>query len=452
MRKVILLLILTYCFNLYGFDWQGALEDIVSLSPIGSIAYNLSKDKDAYVYESGEHYFPSQESYVNNKSTNVTFDDIIGIDEVLVEVKETVEFLKNPQRFIDMGAQLPKGILLEGPPGTGKTLIARAIAGEADCSFFQASGSEFHKKYVGEGPQAIRSLFNQARAGAPSVIFIDEMDAIGSKRSLSRTESKVIFICPFFSAISIPFIDSSVVACIAVEALGKENVLGLAMPSRYSSSSSFKDARDLTKKLGVTYEEISIEDPFQSYLDLLTPHFQGLPSDVTEENLQARIRGMILMAFSNKFGYIVLSSGNKSEMALGFATLYGDLCGGLGVISDLTKRQVYELARYLNQEEERIPLSIIEKEPSAELRPDQKDSDTLPSYALLDAVVEAYIEEGKSVEHIARDLEAEPSLIQDLVRKIHRAEYKRRQSPPGIRVSQKSFREGRKVPIVQKWE
>ncbi len=247
-------------------------------------------------------------------------------------------------------------------------------------------------------------------------------------------------------------IDSALVACIALEALGKEHVLGLCMPSRYSSSSSITDAKALSANLGISCEEISIEAPFQTFLNLLEPHFQGLPSDIAEENLQARIRGTLLMAFSNKFGYIVLSTGNKSEMALGYMTLYGDLCGGLSVISDLTKRQVYELAHYVNRHEEIIPLSTIQKEPSAELRPNQKDSDSLPQYDLLDNIVHAYIEQGKSAKKIAEENRLELSFVQSLIQKIHRAEYKRRQAPPGIRVSQKSFREGRKVPIVQKWE
>ena len=247
-------------------------------------------------------------------------------------------------------------------------------------------------------------------------------------------------------------IDSAVVCCIAVEALGKDNVLALSMPSRYSSSSSVTDAKALASNLGIVCQEISIEDPFQTFLTLLQPHFKDHPSDVTEENLQARIRGTLLMAFSNKFGYIVLSTGNKSEMALGYMTLYGDLCGGLSVISDLNKRQVYELSHHINRHKEIIPLSTIQKEPSAELRPNQKDSDSLPEYDLLDTVIHAYIEQGKSAMSIAKENHLEVSFVQGLIQKIHRAEYKRRQAPPGIRVSQKSFREGRKVPIVQKWE
>lgn len=247
-------------------------------------------------------------------------------------------------------------------------------------------------------------------------------------------------------------IDSALVACIAAKALGSENVLGVAMPSRYSSRESLDDARHLARHLGILYSEISIEKPFQSYLDLLTPYFEEKAPDTTEENLQARIRGMILMAFSNKHGYIVLSTGNKSELAMGYATLYGDMCGGLGVINDVTKMQVYKICRWINRYKEIIPYSTIEKEPSAELKPNQKDSDTLPSYTIIDNVLQAYVEEHKSPEEIAKMFQYPLNLVKDLIGRIHRNEYKRRQSPPGLRVSQKAFSVGRRFPIVQKFE
>lgn len=247
-------------------------------------------------------------------------------------------------------------------------------------------------------------------------------------------------------------IDSALVACIAVEALGKENILGIGMPSRYSSSSSIEDAKLLAKNLGIAFEELSIEGPFQAYLELLMPYFASYPMDVTEENLQARVRGMILMAFSNKFGYIVLSTGNKSEFAFGYNTLYGDLCGGISVISDLTKKQVYELSYYVNESQEKIPISTLTKAPSAELRPNQKDSDSLPSYDVLDRLLNLYVEETRSPEEIAKEMQLDLSFIQLWIHKLHQAEYKRRQSPPGIRVSPKSFHVGRKYPIVQKWK
>ncbi|MBS0653846.1 MAG: NAD+ synthase [Verrucomicrobia bacterium] len=246
-------------------------------------------------------------------------------------------------------------------------------------------------------------------------------------------------------------IDSALVACIAVDALGKENVLAITMPSRYSSEGSVADSKALAANLGIELMEIPIEKPFKSFLDLLEPHFKGKGPDITEENMQARIRGMILMAISNKFGHIVMSTGNKSEMGMGYSTLYGDMCGGLGVISDVTKQQVYALCRWLNRDKEIIPQSIIDKPPSAELKPGQKDSDSLPDYAIVDKVLQSYVEEYLSPEEIASKHNLPVEVVLDLVRRIHRAEYKRRQAAPGIRVSKKAFRVGRRYPIVQGW-
>lgn len=246
-------------------------------------------------------------------------------------------------------------------------------------------------------------------------------------------------------------IDSALVACIAAEALGPENILTVNMPSRYSSDHSKADASLLAKRLKTVHQEISIEEPFSSYLTLLSPHFEGKKTDTTEENIQARIRGMILMALSNKLGYIVLSTGNKSELALGYSTLYGDMCGGLAVISDLTKEQVYALAHWVNRREEIIPESTIQKPPSAELRENQKDSDSLPDYAIIDRVLHDYVELHLSPEIIAAKNGYPLALVQDLVKRIHQNEYKRRQSPPGLRVSEKSFSVGRHFPIVQGW-
>lgn len=246
-------------------------------------------------------------------------------------------------------------------------------------------------------------------------------------------------------------IDSALVACIAVEALGKENVYGVAMPSRYSSQGSLDDAVKLSNNLGIKLLTIPIEEPFESYLNLLNPHFQNKPVDTTEENLQARIRGMILMSLSNKHGYIVLSTGNKSELAMGYSTLYGDMCGGLAVISDVTKMEVYALANWINREKEIIPLNTIHKPPSAELRPNQKDSDTLPAYEILDAVLKDYIEEHQPPKWIAEKHHLPIEFVNNIIRKIHQNEYKRRQSPPGLRVSEKAFSAGRRFPIVQKW-
>lgn len=246
-------------------------------------------------------------------------------------------------------------------------------------------------------------------------------------------------------------IDSAVVACLAVKALGAENILGVSMPSRYTSESSIVDAQILAKNLKIQLEEIPIEKPFRSYLEILEPVFAGLAPNVTEENLQSRIRGMILMAISNKKGHIILSTGNKSEMAMGYSTLYGDLCGGLAVISDVTKKNVYALARWINRDKEIIPQSTLNKAPTAELRPNQKDTDSLPEYDIVDAVVTRYVEEHQPPEQISRETGLDPHLVKDLINRIHKSEYKRRQSPPGLRISQKAFTVGRKIPIVQGW-
>jgi NAD+ synthase (glutamine-hydrolysing) len=246
-------------------------------------------------------------------------------------------------------------------------------------------------------------------------------------------------------------VDSALVACIAKDALGAENVQALALPSRFSSPESTSDAEELRKRLGISLEKISIDDVFEHYLTLLEPHFRGLESDITEENLQSRIRGMILMAFSNKFSSILLNTGNKSEMSMGYTTLYGDMAGGLGVLHDVTKMHVYELARFVNAQKEIIPEAIFNKAPSAELRLGQKDSDTLPPFEILDPILEDYIEERLTAQEIA-DRRGHPiEFVQGILRKIHAAEYKRRQAPIGIRVTQKAFSKGRNVPIVQKW-
>lgn len=246
-------------------------------------------------------------------------------------------------------------------------------------------------------------------------------------------------------------IDSALAACIAVDALGKENVLGVGMPSPFSSQGSVLDAQELAKNLEIELRLIPIQEPFDSFLDLLHLEREGKNMGVAEENLQARIRGMILMAISNKYGYLVLSTGNKSEMAVGYCTLYGDMAGGLALISDVTKRQVYALSKWVNRKKEIIPQAILEKIPSAELRPHQKDSDSLPDYDIVDTVVTAYVEDYLDSDQIAAKYQIPLAIVSDLVLRIHRAEYKRRQAPPGIRVSKKAFRVGRRYPIVQKF-
>jgi NAD+ synthetase len=245
-------------------------------------------------------------------------------------------------------------------------------------------------------------------------------------------------------------IDSSLTCLLAVQALGRENVHGVLMPSAFSSQGSVTDARALAERLGISYRIIPIEDIFACFRRALASAFEGRGEDVTEENLQARIRGTILMALSNKCGALLLTTGNKSELAMGYCTLYGDMAGGLAVISDLPKMLVYRLAEYLNGEKELIPPAVFTKPPSAELRPDQKDEDSLPPYAVLDEILHAYIEENKGKEDIVKQ-GFDPLLVKDILEKVDRNEYKRRQAPPGLRVTSKAFGFGRRMPIAQRF-
>ena len=243
-------------------------------------------------------------------------------------------------------------------------------------------------------------------------------------------------------------IDSAVTAVIGCQALGPENVLCVAMPSPYTSQQSIDDARKLAENLGCGFEIIRITEAMDAYCSTLAPLFAGLPEDTTEQNIQARIRGNLLMALSNKFGRLLLSTGNKSEMAVGYCTLYGDMSGGLAVIADVPKGMVYELARLMNQEREVIPERIITRPPTAELKPDQCDQDDLPPYEVLDAVLHAYLEEHKGIEEIAA-AGVDVQLVRDIVRRIKLNEYKRKQAPLGIKVTTKAFGPGRRYPVVQ---
>ena len=245
-------------------------------------------------------------------------------------------------------------------------------------------------------------------------------------------------------------IDSALVAAIAKDALGAENVLGIGMPSPYSSQGSIDDSRKLAANLGIRYEVIGIEGLFDEYTRALEPLFAGLKPDTTEENIQSRIRGGLLMALSNKFQALVLTTGNKSEMAVGYCTLYGDMVGALAVIGDLVKTRVYAVCRWLNRDGEVIPAAILEKPPSAELRPDQKDTDSLPPYEVLDPILEAYVERYETPEHIAQAHGFPLELVQQVVRLVERSEYKRQQAAPVLKVTSKSFGMGRRFPIAVK--
>ena len=246
-------------------------------------------------------------------------------------------------------------------------------------------------------------------------------------------------------------IDSALTCCIAADALGRANVLGVSMPSPYSSAGSIEDSRQLARNLGVEFHVVPISDIYQAYLGTLRQPFAGRAPDTTEENIQARIRGNILMAYSNKFGHLVLTTGNKSEVSVGYCTLYGDMCGGLAVISDVPKTMVYTLSAHVNRHGEIIPRAIFEKAPSAELRPNQTDQDTLPPYDILDQILYYYVEEGYSSEQIIAQ-GFEPATVRWVLKTVARSEYKRKQAAPGLKVTSKAFGVGRRFPIAARYE
>jgi NAD+ synthase/NAD+ synthase (glutamine-hydrolysing) len=247
-------------------------------------------------------------------------------------------------------------------------------------------------------------------------------------------------------------IDSSLTAAIAVDAVGRENVTGVAMPGPYSSEHSITDARALATNLGIRFEIVSIDAGYDAILGTLAPLFAACPADAAEENIQSRLRGLTLMGLSNKWGALVLTTGNKSELAVGYCTLYGDMCGGLAVISDVPKTLVYELSRVANRRHnDAIPESVFTKPPSAELRPDQKDSDSLPEYKVLDPILRAYVEEYRSPQEIAEITGAPVELVRDIINKVDRNEYKRQQAAPGLKVTTKAFGIGRRFPIAQRF-
>lgn len=236
----------------------------------------------------------------------------------------------------------------------------------------------------------------------------------------------------------------------ASKALGRENILGVSMPSRYTSCESRDDAYTLAQNLRIKFRILPIENVFQSYISIFNED-KTPKGDLAEENIQARIRGNYLMFISNREGYMVLTTGNKSEIAVGYCTLYGDMIGGLAVISDVPKTMVYELARYINRNGEIIPLSTIRKPPSAELKPDQRDIDSLPPYEVLDAILKAYIEEEKSLRQIVSE-GFDENLVKEIIRKVNNAEYKRRQAAPGLKVTTKAFGVGRRMPIAHRFK
>jgi NAD+ synthase/NAD+ synthase (glutamine-hydrolysing) len=314
-----------------------------------------------------------------------------------------------------------------GPDGT---VIAQARSFEEDLIYFDTETltGDIHPQVEGDEATAYAALVLGTR---------DYVHKCGFRKALIGLSGGI---------------DSALTAAIAVDALGAENVMGIGMPGPYSSPGSIDDAAALAKNLGIRFEVIPIGDIFASFRETLKPVFNGLKEDTTEENIQSRVRGNILMSLSNKFGALVLSTGNKSELAVGYCTLYGDMAGGLAVISDVPKTMVYRLAQYANTKREVIPVATIEKPPSAELRPDQKDTDSLPDYEVLDAILDDYVEEMKSAGEIAERHGFDIALVRRVIGMIERAEYKRQQAAPGLKISTKAFGIGRRLPIAARIE
>jgi NAD+ synthetase len=317
-------------------------------------------------------------------------------------------------------------------------VVARAKDFKEDLLIYDVPDEALEKKGVAGAPGAIHEVADSRQAEALCALELGLRDYVGK----CGFEKVVIGLSGG--------IDSALTAAVAARALGPDNVLGVAMPTRYSSESSVADAEVLAANLGIEFRVVPIDDIFQSCLDGLAPLFGGLEEDVTEENIQARIRAVVLMALSNKLGRLLLATGNKSELAVGYCTLYGDMAGGLAVISDVPKTLVYELARFLNTGGEVIPESTLSKPPSAELRPNQADQDSLPPYEVLDRVVEAWVEEHRSVEEIIAE-GLDPEAVRQVVRLMSTNEYKRRQAAPGIKITAKAFGVGRRYPIAAKY-
>jgi NAD+ synthase (glutamine-hydrolysing) len=309
-------------------------------------------------------------------------------------------------------------------------VIAQGRSFEEDLVFFDSNEltGELHEQMAGDEASAYSALVLGTR---------DYMRKCGFQKAIIGLSGGI---------------DSALTAVIAADAVGPENVIGVGMPGPYSSQGSIDDARALAKNLGVRFELLSINPAYQAYRETLRGVFAGQKEDVTEENIQSRARGTLLMSLSNKFGAIVLSTGNKSELGVGYCTLYGDMVGGLAVISDVPKTLVYRLSEYVNSRRAVIPQATIEKPPSAELRPDQIDSDSLPPYAVLDAVLEDYVEDAHSAEQIASDRGFDIETVRRVMRMVDRAEYKRQQAAPGIKISPKAFGYGRRFPIAAKSE
>ena len=339
--------------------------------------------------------------------------------------------------------------------GTGIPLVSCNLIGGNDGLVFDGTSSAFDAKgqLIARGQAFQEDFWTIELPGGKGALREPEPDIERVHHALVLALRDYAGKCGFETAVLgvSGGIDSAVTAALAVEALGSDRVTGVAMPGPYSSEGSLRDARRLAQLLGIRFLEIPIGSVFDTYRQTLHPAWGEGDRSAAEENLQARIRGAILMGLSNRFGHLVLSTGNKSELAVGYCTLYGDMAGGYAVLSDIPKTLVYELAREINRAGEKIPIASIEKEPSAELAPNQKDADSLPPYPVLDALIEALVDRSLPVAAAARRTGAPLELAREIARRLDRNEYKRRQMPPGPKITERAFGEGRRYPIAQKF-
>jgi NAD+ synthase (glutamine-hydrolysing) len=340
--------------------------------------------------------------------------------------------------------------------GTGIPLVSCNLVGGNDGLVFDGGSSAFDArgKLIARGRAFGEDFWTIDLPGGTGSVAQPGGDVARVRQALVLALKDYAAKCGFSSVVLglSGGIDSAVTAALATEALAPDRVVGVAMPGPYSSEGSLRDARDLARLLGIRLLEIPIGPVFEAYRGTLSPAFGGGDRVATEENLQARIRGAILMALSNRFGHLVLSTGNKSEIAVGYCTLYGDMAGGYALLSDIPKTLVYTLAREINRDGQKIPAASIEKEPSAELRPEQRDTDSLPPYTVLDPLIEALVDRSLPVATAARRTGASLELAREIARRLDRNEYKRRQMPPGPKVTERAFGEGRRYPIAQKFQ
>ncbi len=386
---------------------------------------------------------------------NITVYSVNPVSELIKRGAEIIITI-NSSPFTLGKIQLKRDMLGKLATKHGVPMVYLNQVGANDSLIFDGGSAVF-------GPDG--KIRAQAKMFEEDLIAYDTDDGKSTIRDVPDSETEMVFkalvlgVRDYFEKCGLEKavvgvsggIDSALSTTIAVEALGNENVLGVFMPSTYSSKASIDDARELCRNLGVQFKVIPIQKIVDMYEDSLSEEFNGLPQDVTEENIQARVRANILLALSNKFGYLVLNNGNKSESSVGYCTMYGDMAGGLAVISDVPKMMVYELAKYVNRSRPVIPGSILTKPPSAELKPDQKDQDSLPPYEILDRIITAYVEESRGIDEIV-DTGIDRDIVEKTVEMINRSEYKRRQMPPGLKVTTKAYGFGRRMPIAGKIE